>query len=100
MHVISKRGLLILADSRRLDDAVRRELSQWYRIARSARWDSLAGVRVHFPAADRIGSVLVFNIGHNRWRLIVRHSFPEQRLFVKALLTHKEYDRKDWLKWS
>jgi mRNA interferase HigB len=100
VHVISKRGLLLLADSQRLDAATRRELSQWYRMARAARWNSLADVRVHFPAADRVGSVLIFNISHNKYRLLVRHAFPEQRLFVKALLNHKQYDRKEWLKWS
>jgi mRNA interferase HigB len=100
VHVISKRGLLLLADSRRVDAATRSELGHWYRIARAARWKSLADVRVHFPAADRVGSVLVFNIAHNKYRLIVRHALTEQRLFVKALSSHKEYDRKDWLKWS
>jgi hypothetical protein len=26
--------------------------------------------------------------------------YPTQRIFVKALLTHKEYDRKEWMKWA
>jgi mRNA interferase HigB len=69
-------------------------------MARASRWESLADVRAHFPSADRVGSVLVFNIAHNKHRLIVRHAFPEQRLFIKALLNHKQYDRKEWLKWS
>jgi len=33
------------------------------------------------------------------FRLIVTVDYPTKRLFVKALLTHKEYDRKEWMKW-
>src|ERR1700691_4099664 len=39
-----------------------------------------------FTSADRVGQTLT------QHPLIVRHEFPWQRLFVKALLTHKEYD--------
>ena len=42
----------------------------------------------------------MFNIRHNRYRLIVYPAFSRRKLYVKALLSHKEYDRKDWeTKW-
>jgi mRNA interferase HigB len=92
--------LIALADSQRADKTTRAELDKWFRIVRKAQWYSLEDVRTQFVSADRVGSVVVFNIRHNAYRLIVRHQLPGQRLFVKALLTHKEYDRREWLKWS
>lgn len=60
----------------------------------------LEDVRADFPAADQVGRVLVFNVRWNALRLIVTVDYPTKRLFVKALLTHKEYDRKEWMKWT
>lgn len=71
----------------------------WYRIARSAEWTCLTDVRKAFASADLVGEVLVFDIDHNRFRLITTVFFPTQEIYVKALLTHKEYDREDWKKW-
>ena len=76
------------------------ELNFWYHTARKAEWKQLADVRSDFPFADQIGHILVFNIRHNRYRLIVRSSFPKQKLYVKALMTHKEYERKEWPIWA
>jgi len=76
------------------------EVAAWYKIARQARWRNLADVRRDFPQADQIGRVVVFNILHNQLRLITFEAFRAQRIFAKALLTHKEYDRKEWMKWS
>ena len=75
---------------------VQSETLSWYQIARRADWASLADVRAHFPDADLVGELLVFNIRRNRYRLIVFPVFSRARLYVKALLTHKEYDRQDW----
>ncbi|MDX2151644.1 MAG: type II toxin-antitoxin system HigB family toxin [Bryobacteraceae bacterium] len=71
----------------------------WYRLAKAARWGSFVEVRRTFPSADQIGSVLIFDLGRNH-RLIVRVNYRQQKLFFKALLTHQEYDRKEWMKWA
>ena len=98
MNVISKRGLLKKAKN--ADADARNELADWFNAAHRADWRSIGDVRAQFATADRVGRVLIFNIRRNAYRLIVRHEFPWNRLFVKAVLTHKEYDRKEWLKWS
>lgn len=74
------------------------ELLAWYKAARNATWNSLADVRSVFPSADLVGGVLIFDILHNELRLIAVAAFKYQRLYVKALLTHKRYDRKEWMK--
>jgi len=76
------------------------ETMKWYKTAAAAEWKSLIDVRADFPSADQVGHVLIFNIRNNRYRLIVREAFAFNKLFVKAFLTHKEYDRKEWIKWA
>ena len=99
MHVISKRGLMKRAESKKVDSETISELDAWLRAAHMAAWRNLADVRDDFPSADQVGSTLVFNIRHNRYRLIAFVVYRKQKLYVKALLTHKEYDREDWKKW-
>jgi putative transcriptional regulator len=46
------------------------------------------------------GRVLaIFNIGGNKYRLIVRLVFRSQRIYIKEFLTHAEYDKERWKKW-
>jgi mRNA interferase HigB len=76
------------------------EAVEWYRVARASDWASLADVRRDCPDADLVGHILIFNLCHNRYRLIVRASFRTKALFVKAVLTQKEYDRQGWKRWA
>ncbi len=71
-------------------------ISQWHKIATHATWRNLAEVRVTYPHADRVGPYTVFNIKGNSYRLIVKIEYRWQIIFVKGLLTHKEYDRGKW----
>lgn len=97
MHVVSKRGLLETAS--RHADCLGPAVA-WFHVARRARWLVLESVRRDFPAADQVGHVLIFNLRGNRYRLVTRVSYRSQRIYVKALLTHAEYDRKEWMKWA
>lgn len=96
MNVISKRGLMERAKKH---PAAASELILWHNIARRAEWSRFEDVRRDFPSVDQIGRVLVFNVRWNAFRLIVTVDYAARRLFIKALLTHKEYDRKEWMKW-
>lgn len=76
----------------------------WYKVVRAADWSSLADVRTSFPSADRVGMVLVFDVLHNQVRLITVAAWRSKRIFcrsasdaIKALLTHSQYDRKEWM---
>jgi mRNA-degrading endonuclease HigB of HigAB toxin-antitoxin module len=48
---------------------------------------------------DHARLIAIFNILHNDLRLITVAG-GSQRIYVKALLTHKEYDKKEWMKWA
>ena len=100
MNVISRRGLLELSKAAKLESDAKAELESWYRIAEHAAWNNLMDVCQHFPSADQLGNVLIFDIRHNRYRLIVFAVFPKEKLYIKAIMTHKQYDRKGWIKWA
>jgi hypothetical protein len=55
-------------------------------------------VRKVYPSADLVGPYTVFNTKGNAYRLIVKIEYRWQMIFVKHLLTHAEYDRKEWTK--
>ena len=75
-------------------------LTLWYKVAKKAQWRGLHEVRRQYPSADQVGDVLIFDILGGNFRLITRPMYDRQRIYVKALLNHREYDRKEWTKWA
>jgi mRNA interferase HigB len=78
-----------------------REIGVWIKIVKTARWRSFQELRTSFPDADDVDGFVVFNIRHNRYRLIVVVHYAkiiEGRLtlghvYVGSFLMHKEYGR-------
>jgi len=76
------------------------ELMRWTKAAKHAFWRDLEDVRQHFPDADQFKSLLIFNIRHNRYRLIVKVDYRANLLMIKEFLPHKDYTRGDWKRWA
>lgn len=57
---------------------------------------NFADLRAVFPAVDKVGALYVFNIGGNKFRLVAGLSFEARCLWVKAVLTHRDYDKGNW----
>lgn len=76
------------------------ELLLWNKAASRSVWRDLNDVRRCFPDADQYKSLLVFNIRHNYYRLIVKVDYRAKLLMVKEFLTHNEYMRGGWKKWA
>jgi mRNA interferase HigB len=78
-----------------------REIGAWLSIVRTARWRNFNELRKTFPDADDVDGFVVFNIRHNRFRLIAAVHYAKVRegrltlghVFVGSFVTHKEYDR-------
>ena len=76
------------------------ELLRWNKAASNTVWRSLNDVRLQFPDADQYKTLLIFNIRHNYYRLIVKVDYRAKLLMVKEFLTHKEYTREGWKQWA
>ena len=69
----------------------------WYAMAAAAEWKTPAdlkrqfGTTVDFVADNRI----IFDLGGNKYRLVVHVSYRFKRVLVKFIGTHRDYDRID-----
>ena len=93
MRVISKSAW---REAISADPSLLRPISEWHKVARHATWRSLADVRASYPHADLVGPYTIFNIKGNSYRLIVKIEYRWQIIFVKAVLTHAEYNKGKW----
>jgi mRNA interferase HigB len=65
-------------------------------LVESSNFRNFAELRATFPSVDKIGDRYVFNIGGNKFRVVAAIAFSVQTLWVKAVLTHAEYDKGGW----
>ncbi len=71
-------------------------LESWYTEVKGSLWKAPSDVRIFFRTADFIkGDRVVFNIGGNKYRLIVKIEYRIQLIFIRFIGTHSEYDRID-----
>jgi mRNA interferase HigB len=73
-------------------------LRAWYTHVNSKTvcWRSWADVKAVFGNASLVGNCAVFNIGGNKYRLVVRILYSSQKVFVLKVMTHREYDQDPW----
>ena len=92
MRIISRKALREFG--KRHADA-QAPLDAWYRIVKGRDYDSPHELRQEFPTASFLGAYrTVFNIGGNKYRLVVDMRYDLGRVYIREVLTHAEYDRK------
>lgn len=73
-------------------------LQAWRRAIEAHVFSDFSALRQQFGSVDKVGDLYVFDIGGNKYRLIV-FLHPAHRLaYIKHVLTHSEYDKGDWKK--
>ena len=71
-------------------------LESWHDEALKARWTSPQDVKRHYAHASICGNNrVVFNIGGNKYRLVVEMQYRAGIAWVKFVGTHQDYDRID-----
>jgi len=95
MHIVSRRRLREFWEK---EKEAEMPLDAWYRTAKKADWKTIADVREVYPHADLVGACVIFNIGGNKYRLITKFEFLKKTVYIKFVLTHKEYDKAAWKK--
>jgi mRNA interferase HigB len=78
---------------RRYADA-EQPLRAWIDEMKRAEFLTPNDVLGQFPSADTVGNNrIVFNIRHNQYRLIALFRYRIQRVYIRFIGTHEEYDR-------
>ncbi len=93
MHIITRKRLNDFAAQH--PDA-RPALQHWYSSMKSGRFGAFVELRRTFPSADQVGKLTVFNIGGGKARLIAAIHYNREKVYIRAVLTHEEYDRGKW----
>ncbi|WP_046566363.1 type II toxin-antitoxin system HigB family toxin [Paraburkholderia fungorum] len=90
MRVISNKTLVDFA-ARYPDAGI--PLQMWRRTIEAGFFACFADLKQAFNATDKAGKFYVFDIAGNKYRLIAAIHFDTQKLYVRHVLTHKEYDK-------
>jgi mRNA interferase HigB len=91
VQIIAKRTLKLFWDKHSQAEV---PLRSWFAIVNAADWAGPADVRSQFRSADFVGdNRVIFDIGGNKYRLVVHVAYPFRRVLVKFVGTHGDYDR-------
>jgi mRNA interferase HigB len=71
-------------------------LQAWYDAVSDVEWTKFDDIRALYRKADQVGSCIVFNIKGNHYRLIATISKGWKKVYIREVLTHKEYDSDKW----
>lgn len=93
MYVITKKKLQVFWE--RHPDA-EHPLREWFRAMEQGTFPNFTSVRVIWPSADYVDGLTVFNIGGNKYRLVVSIQYNRGQVYIREVLTHAEYDRNQW----
>ncbi|MGH9946649.1 MAG: type II toxin-antitoxin system HigB family toxin [Pyrinomonadaceae bacterium] len=93
MHIITRKRLNEFAAK---FPVTNNALANWYSQMKRNNFASIEEIRKIFPSADKVGKLTVFNIGGNKVRLIAAIHYNRKKIYIRAVLTHKEYDEDNW----
>jgi mRNA interferase HigB len=96
MRVIALGTLRRFCDTHVHGEEARAPLMAWHAEAVAATWRTPADVKAQYRNASVLKSGrVVFNIGGNKFRLVVAIHFNKSIIFVRFVGTHAEYDAID-----
>jgi mRNA interferase HigB len=97
-----RRSLVWLISPKKIREAIANHseweasLLSWRKIAKAADWKHFSDVRSSWRNCDSVGSCVVFDIQHNKCRLIARIFYEAHRVYILHILSHTEYGKSRW----
>lgn len=83
----------ILEFSKKHSDA-ENPLNFWHHTTSAKAWNNINDIKQTFNSVDYLGNHrFVFNIKGNDYRLIAIISFNAQKVYIRFIGTHSEYDK-------
>nr|VFK43384.1 MAG: mRNA interferase HigB [Candidatus Kentron sp. TC] len=95
MRVISKKPLRDFWEHHPESKPV---LEEWLRKVSRLTATSFPVLRQTFNSADYVDGFTIFNVGGNRYRIAAVIHYNKQRLYVRQVMTHAQYNRNHWRK--
>ncbi len=93
MHIITRKRLNDFAEKH---PETKSALAHWYELAKQNDFTSFSDLRLTFPSADQVGKLTVFNVAGNKVRLVAAIHYNRRKIYIRAVLTHPEYDENRW----
>jgi mRNA interferase HigB len=93
MHIITRKRITEAAQAYPDCEGA---LLGWYRVMKHAEPVCFADLKRLFNSVDKVGKLYVFDVGGNKLRLIAAVHFNTSRVFIRAVLSHRDYDQNDW----
>ena len=93
MHIISRKALRQFWEQ--YPDS-KGALVRWFKIVSQNEFGNFAALRETFPSADKVGDLVVLNVGGNKYRLITSIHFNRGRIYIRHVLTHQTYTQEAW----
>lgn len=93
MRIISEKRL---RDFWQKNSAAENAMREWIMTVKLADWNNFSDVRKTFNHSDIFGGCTIFDVGGNKYRIIAKAAFQIKVVFIRFVLTHKEYDEKKW----
>jgi mRNA interferase HigB len=90
MRVISRRALREFWE---LNPQAKEPLSAWFRIMERSDFPNFSAIKQAFSAADYVPPYTVFDVGGNKFRIIAMIHYNRERMYIRSVFTHAEYDR-------
>lgn len=95
MRIIARKTLVEFYQREDCKDA-RGPLDVWWHEAKKAKWQSWTDIKETYRSASVLkDNRIVFNIGGNKYRLVVKINYAVQIVYIRFVGTHKEYDKID-----
>ncbi len=71
-------------------------LQDFRHLIEKGAYANFSELKATFASVDKVGDKYVFNIGGNKYRLVAAIAFKPALVWVKAVLTHAQYDKGEW----
>ena len=93
MRVISKRPIREFCE---LHPESKPTMEEWFRKMEQLTVASFPELRKSFNSADYVDGYTLFNVGGNKYRVVTVIHYDKQRIYIRQVMTHAEYDRNHW----
>lgn len=90
MRLISNKAL---RDFTSRHSAAGQPLQAWRKLIERNEFHHFADLKRVFNSVDKVGDYHVFDVAGNHYRLVATIHFNTQKLYVRAVMTHGEYDK-------